>query len=432
MIKRNDGHAGLACGYGRDRLAARWRSRHPLAGAARSDGRLARRRCCRASACRRTRAGVPASWRSRMPTGCGRVVPASRRPTPAASRGNPGRRRCTPCRRCRSSDWTAVERRCPSSDPARRRARSLGARRAALLRRRGRAVHQRPHDRDRRLLRGGRGRDRGADPRRAARGRRLELRSRERVGALLVRHDDRRARRAARVRARDRRFRRGAGSPAQRGGVSARAQPVPSQEHGRGRRPGVSRLRIPLLLATTTCCAPSTTSAAPARTRNRGWRRPSRSCSPSGSPTAGGCSTASIRVVSTSTSKTASVHPVGGTRCAPCACSTGGTEGTRSYMTRRLKLTRVQVLAFRRRSAGLDAAAPTGCELAEGCGVGGVAGQHAEGRGPVDACPRRGGRARQLGGPVARAGVGSAVQRIRRRRSRPGGVHRRPAAGRSW
>ena len=53
----------------------------------------------------------------------------------------------------------------------------------------------------------------------------------------------------------------------------------------------------------TTCCAPSTTSAAPARTRNPGWRRPSASCSPSASPTAGGCSIASIRVVSTSNSR---------------------------------------------------------------------------------------------------------------------------------
>ena len=195
-----------------------------------------------------TRAGAPASWRSRAPTGCGRAAPASRRPTPAANPGSPGRRRCTPCRPCRSSGWTR-RRRPPAGRSARRRARALGARRAAVLRRRGRAVHQRPDDRDRRLLRGGRRRDRRADPRRAARRRRLELRGRERVGALLVRHDDQRARRAARVRARDRGFRRGARGPPQRGGVPARARPVPPQEHGRGRRSGVSRLRVPLLLA---------------------------------------------------------------------------------------------------------------------------------------------------------------------------------------
>ena len=42
---------------------------------------------------------------------------------------------------------------------------------------------------------------------------------------------------------------------------------------------------------------------APARTRIPRWRKPSRSCGQSSSPTDGGCSTASIRVASTSTSR---------------------------------------------------------------------------------------------------------------------------------
>ena len=42
---------------------------------------------------------------------------------------------------------------------------------------------------------------------------------------------------------------------------------------GRGRRPGLSRLRVPLLMASMTCCARSTTSARTARTRIPGWRR---------------------------------------------------------------------------------------------------------------------------------------------------------------
>ena len=151
--------------------------------------------------------------------------------------------------------------------------------------------------------------DRRADPRRAARRRRLELRGRERVGALLVRHDDQRARRAARVRARDRRVRRGARGPAQRRGVPARAQPVPPQEHRRGRRSGVSRLRVPVLLALRRAARARLLPPRRARTRIPGWRRPSRSCGRSGSPTAGGCSTASIRVASTSTSRTASATP---------------------------------------------------------------------------------------------------------------------------
>ena len=137
----------------------------------------------------------------------------------------------------------------PPVDRARRRERALGARRAALLRRRGRAVHQRPHDRDRRLLRRGRRADRRAGPRRAAGRRRLELRGRERLGALVVRHHDQRARRAARVRAGDRRVGGGDERPARRRGVPARAQPVPPQEHRRGRRPGVPRVRLPVLLA---------------------------------------------------------------------------------------------------------------------------------------------------------------------------------------
>src|SRR5580658_9518969 len=77
----------------------------------------------------------------------------------------------------------------------------------------------------------------------------MELRGRERIGALLVRHDADGARRAARIRAGNWRIRRGAGGAAQRGGVSARPEPVPPQEHRRGRQSGVSRLRLPLLLA---------------------------------------------------------------------------------------------------------------------------------------------------------------------------------------
>ena len=62
--------------------------------------------------------------------------------------------------------------------------------------------------------------------------------------------------------------------------------------------------------------------------------------------------------------------------------------------------------------------------------MGRAAGQHAAGRAPVDPCSCRGDRARALGGPVAGAGVGTAVQRVRRRRTRPRRVHRRAATGR--
>ena len=89
---------------------------------------------------------------------------------------------------------------------------------------------------------------------------------------------------------------------------------------------GVSRLRVPVLLALRRAARPRLLPRAPARTRIPGWRRRSRSCGPSGSPTAGGCSTVSIRVASTSTSRMASERPVDGTPSAPSGCSTGGTE----------------------------------------------------------------------------------------------------------
>ena len=54
---------------------------------------------------------------------------------------------------------------------------------------------------------------------------------------------------------------------AQRGGVPARAQPVPPQEHRRGRRSGLSRLRLPVLLALRRAARPRLLPRARARTR---------------------------------------------------------------------------------------------------------------------------------------------------------------------
>ncbi len=64
-----------------------------------------------------------------------------------------------------------------------------------LLRRRGRAVHQRQHRRHGRVLRRRHDAARGAPARGAAGRRRLELRGRERRDGVLVRDDDQRARR---------------------------------------------------------------------------------------------------------------------------------------------------------------------------------------------------------------------------------------------
>ena len=81
--------------------------------------------------------------------------------------------------------------------------RHLGTRvrRLALLRGRGRAVHQRPRRRARRVLRRAQRSARRSPAERTARRRRLELRGGARLGALVVPHDDLRARRTARVRA---------------------------------------------------------------------------------------------------------------------------------------------------------------------------------------------------------------------------------------
>ncbi len=110
-------------------------------------------------------------------------------------------------------------------------------------------MHQRPDHLGRRVFRHRCRPHRRAHPRRTTRRRRLELRGRERLGALLLRHDDQRARRVARVRASDRRIGRGGRGPPKRRGVPARAQPVPPQEHRRSRRSGLSRVRVPVLLA---------------------------------------------------------------------------------------------------------------------------------------------------------------------------------------
>ena len=69
--------------------------------------------------------------------------------------------------------------------------------------------------------------------------------------------------------------------------------------------PGLSRVRVPVLLALRRAAGAGLLPARRARTRIRGWRRRSRSCGRSGSPTAGGCSTASTRAGSTSTLRAA-------------------------------------------------------------------------------------------------------------------------------
>ena len=193
----------------------------------------------------------------------------------------------------------------PPRDRARRRERTLGARRSALLRRRGRAVHQRPDDRDRRLLRRGRRADRRAAC--SASGSTTAAgTARPRTG----RCDRRSTRRSTCSTV--------CSSSSERPVVSDEVQRrAPSGEEYllerslfRRKSTGevvdgrpTSTSRSPTT-GTTTCCARSTTSAAPAPSPIPAWPRRSRWCGRSGSPTAAGCSTASTRAESTSTSRT--------------------------------------------------------------------------------------------------------------------------------
>ena len=269
----------------------------------------------------------------RRPVGWRRLLPWAA--TRAANPVSPGPPPCTRCRRSCSWGWTRRPRPPGGWSPLDRRERALGARRAAVLRRRGRAVHQRPHDRGRRLLRGGRRPDRRAGSRRAAGRRRLELRGRERVGALLVPHDDRRARRAARVRA-TRPAARPPCSEARRSGEEylLERDAVPAQEHRRGGRSERSSTSPSPTTGATTCCAPSTTSVAHGR-------RP-------GSADGGGGRGRAVQAA-TRRPLAARPHPSGpgplrprGRRRhaqpveharAPCGCSTGGTARRRAPLT---------------------------------------------------------------------------------------------------
>ena len=86
-------------------------------------------------------------------------------------------------------------------------------------------------------------------------------------------------------------------------------------------------------------------------------------------------------------------------------------------MHARLRLTRQQILAFRRRVGGLEARQPATPDVVAAGGVGGPAGQHAASRAALVARAGRRGRAVDVGGSVARPALGASLQHLRRRRS---------------
>ena len=79
---------------------------------------------------------------------------------------------------------------------------------------------------------------------------------------------------------------------------------------------------------------------------------------------------------------------------------------------------------------GTRRAPAAGRSVAPACRMGRPAGQHAACCAPVDPRTRERRRADRLERPVARAGMGTAVQRVRRRRAGPRRLHARPASGR--
>ncbi len=108
---------------------------------------------------------------------------------------------------------------------------------------------------ERRLLRPGHPADPRPPARRAAGRRRLELRGRKRLDALVVQHHDLRAGSPARIRTGRREQRRGDGGPPARAGVPPRAPPLPPAVDRRGDRArsqgrcGLDALRLPDLVA---------------------------------------------------------------------------------------------------------------------------------------------------------------------------------------
>ena len=99
-------------------------------------------------------------------------------------------------------------------------------------------------------------------------------------------------------------------------------------------------------------------------------------------------------------------------------------------MTAPLRLTRAQIVAFRRRVNALDERLPRGRRSLRVAAWAGL--QDSMPRAAVLSITRarRGDDARYVGGPVARAAVGPSVQRVRRRRTRPGAVLARDAPDR--
>ncbi len=217
------------------------RPRDPLAGDARSDRRARARWSPPSARGSPPKAGAPGCSRARHPTGSGARA-AIRAISTAPTAG--------PCHALMLLRDMGLD---PASAEA-RRAVAPGARphhplrgRPALLRRRGRGLHQRARAEPRRLFRRALRDGAGAAAGRAARGRRLELRgAAER--ALLVPQHDLRPGGAPGIRAGQGRHARGDGGPRPRRGLSPGAPHVPQAVVGRGDQSRLDPVLVPARL----------------------------------------------------------------------------------------------------------------------------------------------------------------------------------------
>ena len=152
-------------------------------------------------------------------------------------------------------------------------------------------MHQRPRRRARRVFRRAQRSARRSAAERTARGRRLELRGGARVGALVVPHDDLRARRTARVRAGVRRHAGGDGrAEARRRSISSSVACSGGCRPARSSTRAWTQFAFPPLWHYDVLRALDYLRAAGVR-RMRESRRRSRSCSSGARATGAGCST---------------------------------------------------------------------------------------------------------------------------------------------
>ena len=201
-------------------------------------------------------------------------------------------------------------------------------------------------------------------PRRAAPGRRLELRGRERRDGLVDGDDGQCARGPAGVRRREWKRRRGRGRPAPWRGLPARARPVPPEVHWRGHQFTLAALLVPALVPLRRPARARVPARGRGQARRARWTRRLGSSRATVGQTAAGRSRTSTRARSTSRWRRARARRAAGTPSARCACSTGTGRPDRPQVPPGTSRCLVAGMAdLRRRNAGtpVPACGPNSC-----------------------------------------------------------------------